>query len=231
MSGDGEFVPGRNTSCFLWDGIAGPCWMHLEPGTGGGYVTSGPFKDFKTDLGPLQPMFQIPGGLPPNPSSDVLGYNPRCLRRDISLQAAAATSDAKVIRIIKYYTDIASFQAECQGAFAGGRMGVHTGGHYTIGGDSGSDFYTSPADPSFSPHHGMIDRVWWTWQNPDLKTRGRALAGRAGTIGDENVKNATLDDDIIMGPLFQQTIETSLAKPIGTTQNLNGDRTLRGLDT
>lgn len=45
MSGDGEFVPGRNTSCFPCDGIAGPCWMHLEPGTGGGCVTSGPFKE------------------------------------------------------------------------------------------------------------------------------------------------------------------------------------------
>ena len=151
-------------------------------------------------MGPLQTMLQIPGGLPPNPRSDGLGYNPRCLRRDISLQAAAATSDAEVVRLIKNYTDIASFQAEYQGAFAEGRMGVHTGGHYTIGGDAGSDFYNSPADPAFFPHHGMIDRVWWTWQNLDLETRERALAGRAGTIGDENAKNATLQDDLVMGP-------------------------------
>jgi len=25
--------------------------------------------------------------------------------------------------------------------------GVHTAGHYTIGGDAGSDFFNSPADP------------------------------------------------------------------------------------
>lgn len=151
-------------------------------------------------MGPLQTMLQIPGGLLKNPRADGLGYNPRCLRRDISLQAANATSDAEVVRLIKNYKDIASFQAEYQGAFAEGRMGVHTGGHYTIGGDAGSDFYNSPADPAFFPHHAMVDRVWWIWQNLDLKTRERALAGGAGSIGDANAKNATLDDALVMGP-------------------------------
>jgi tyrosinase len=69
-----------------------------------------------------------------------------------------------------------------------------------MGGDAGSDFYNSPADPAFFPHHGMIDRVWWTWQNLDLKNRERALAGTAGGIGDTNAKNATLNDALVMGP-------------------------------
>lgn len=98
-------------------------------------------------------MLQIPGGLPKNPQADGLGYNPRCLRRDISLQAANATSDYEVSSLIKNHNDIASFQRVYQGEFAEGRMGVHTGGHYTIGGDAGSDFYNSPADPAFFPHH------------------------------------------------------------------------------
>jgi tyrosinase len=42
MSGDGEFIPGRDYSCFPFET---PCLMHLEPGTGGGCVTSGPFKE------------------------------------------------------------------------------------------------------------------------------------------------------------------------------------------
>ncbi|EMD63643.1 hypothetical protein GGP41_005712 [Bipolaris sorokiniana] len=200
MSGDGSYVPGRNSSCFPWDGIAGPCYMHLAPGSGGGCVTSGPFKDFKINMGPLQTMLQLPGGgLPKNPQANGLGYNPRCLRRDISLQAANATTDSEVVRLINNYTDIATFQREYQGAFAEGRMGVHTGGHYTIGGDAGSDFYNSPADPAFYPHHGMIDRVWWTWQNLDLKNRERALAGSAGGIGDTTAKNATLGDALSVG--------------------------------
>jgi tyrosinase len=33
---------GRNYSCFPFET---PCLMHLEPGTGGGCVTSGPFKE------------------------------------------------------------------------------------------------------------------------------------------------------------------------------------------
>lgn len=52
--------------------------------------------------------------------------------------------------------------------FLPGSRGVHSGGHYTIGGDAGSDFYNSPADPAFYFHHRTIDRVW-TWQNLDLE--------------------------------------------------------------
>ena len=42
MSGDGSYIPGRNSSCFPWED---PCYMKLEPGSGGGCVTSGPFKE------------------------------------------------------------------------------------------------------------------------------------------------------------------------------------------
>lgn len=33
-----------------------------------------------------------------------------------------------------------------------------------IGGDPGGDLYTSPGDPAFWVHHGMMDRMWTTWQ-------------------------------------------------------------------
>lgn len=150
-------------------------------------------------MGPIQTMSQFPGGLPKNPRADGLGYDPRCLRRDMSQQAASATTDYEVVPLIQNYTDIASFQREYQGAFAEGRMGVHTGGHYTMGGDAGSDFYNSPADPAFFPHHGMVDRVWWIWQNQDLKNRQRAVGGSAGGIGDTNAKNAPLEDTLTVG--------------------------------
>lgn len=42
MSGDGAYIPGRNYSCFPYEN---PCDMKLLPGTGGGCVTSGPFKE------------------------------------------------------------------------------------------------------------------------------------------------------------------------------------------
>jgi hypothetical protein len=40
-----------------------------------------------------------------------------------------------------------------------------------MGGDPGRDFFTSPGDPLFYLHHGMIDRTWWIWQSLDKKTR------------------------------------------------------------
>jgi tyrosinase len=42
LSGDGSYIPGRNYSCFPFEN---PCLMKLEPGSGGGCVTSGPFKE------------------------------------------------------------------------------------------------------------------------------------------------------------------------------------------
>ena len=153
-------------------------------------------------MGPIQTMLQIPGGLPKNPRADGLGYNPRCLRRDISLQAANATSDYEVTSLIKNYKDIASFQSEYQGAFAQGRMGVHTGGHYTMGGDAGSDFYNSPADPAFFPHHAMIDRVWWIWQNQDLKNRRNAIDGTITFLNSPPSRNGTLNDTLTLGPML-----------------------------
>lgn len=45
----------------------------------------------------------------------------------------------------------------------------------------------------------MIDRVWWIWQNLDLKNREKALAGSAGRIGEVGTRNATLNDELVMG--------------------------------
>lgn len=55
--------------------------------------------------------------------------------------------------------------------------GVHSAGHYTIHGDPGGDFYTSPNDPAFWLHHGMIDRTWTIWQSQDLANRVQVIAG------------------------------------------------------
>ncbi|KAJ4983540.1 tyrosinase central domain-containing protein [Stagonosporopsis vannaccii] len=105
--------------------------MHLEPGTDGGCVTFGPFKDFKVHMGPLQTMLQIPGGLPRNLQADGLGYNSRYLRRDISLQAAISTSDYDLVSFIKNNKDNAKVHAIHQGEFAKDSMGVHTGDQHT----------------------------------------------------------------------------------------------------
>jgi hypothetical protein len=96
-------------------------------------------NSWKLNLGPIQTRVK---GVKPNPQADGLGYNPRCLSRDINIQASNETRDELVVDLIKNYPDILSFQNKMQN-FTLGVMGVHNGGHYTIGGDSGMDMYAA----------------------------------------------------------------------------------------
>lgn len=63
-----------------------------------------------------------------------------------------ATTD-KIVSLMTNYTDIGSFQTKMQGPES-----VHGAGHFTIAGDPGGDFYTSPggmwSHPSY--HHSDI---------------------------------------------------------------------------
>lgn len=78
-------------------------------------------------------------------------------------------------------------------------MGVHAAGHFTIGGDPGGDFYTSPGDPTFFLHHAQVDRTWWMWQNQDPVHRTYAVAGTITFSNTPPSRNATLDDLIDLG--------------------------------
>src|ERR1700733_11053415 len=83
----------------------------------------------------------------PNPLPNGLGYNPRCLIRDISPYISSRwTTDSQISSLITQYTNISSFQNRLQGnfSFTDRYFGIHAGGHYTIGGDPGGDFFTSP---------------------------------------------------------------------------------------
>lgn len=86
-----------------------------------------------------------------------------------------------------------------QGDFAAGFYGVHTGGHFTIGGDPGGDLFTSPGDPAFWIHHGQIDRTWWIWQNQDLENRKEAIGGTITLNDNPPSRNGTLEDTLSMG--------------------------------
>ena len=45
----------------------------------------------------------------------------------------------------------------------------------------------------------MIDRVWWTWQNLDLKNRQNSIAGTLTFLNNPPSRNATLDDVLSLG--------------------------------
>jgi tyrosinase len=121
--------------------------MRLDPGSGGGCI-SGPLANWTVTIGPIETRVE---GIKPNPQADGLGYNPRCLSRDMSKQATYASRDSIITALIEDSKDILSFQNTMQGDYPNGYLGVHSAGHYTIGGDAGSDFFNSPSDPVSAP--------------------------------------------------------------------------------
>lgn len=149
-------------------------------------------------LGPVSPA--VDPAPPRNSRADGYGSNPRCLRRDISNYLSSRylrTQD--VLGLIQNSRDLATFQNVMQGAggFGGAAMGVHSAGHYTIAGDPGGDFYTSPNDPAFWVHHGEIDRVWTIWQLQDINTRVNIVSGGTSMMGFG--RQQSLDDLVDLG--------------------------------
>jgi tyrosinase len=140
----------------------------LPAGTGGGCVMRGPFSNMTVHLGPIGVPDVVEAA---DPSRD----NPRCLRRDLNGAVAARFSSFRnTTEVILGCEDIATFQGIAQGdprVTDKDHMGIHGGGHYTIGGDPGSDLWLSPGDPMFYLHHGQMDRVYWIWQNLDWANR------------------------------------------------------------
>ncbi|OAK97054.1 Di-copper centre-containing protein [Phaeosphaeriaceae sp. SRC1lsM3a] len=145
----------------------------LKPaGNGGGCIAKGPFKDMK------------------NPRQDGYGYNPRCIKRDISGYLVQRDSTyAKIAALITNSKTIGTFQDTMQAG-----TGVHSAGHFTVSGDPGSDFYTSPGDPYFWLHHSQIDRTWWIWQTQDFANRQQVIAGGTSMLGGGRAQS--LDDTI-----------------------------------
>ena len=169
MSGDGEHVEQSGDILLIQPTLP---IVTLPLGNGGGCIKSGPFKNWKVNMGPQQ--LSIPGGAVVGaPSGNPLDYNPRCLKRDltdaINRRYANATS---VIQTLREKT-ITNFQARMQGNLdlVNGEIGIHGGPHLTLGGDPGRDVGVSPSDPMFFLHHGGIDRAWWIWQMMDTKNR------------------------------------------------------------
>ncbi|KAB5559646.1 hypothetical protein GE09DRAFT_1285613 [Coniochaeta sp. 2T2.1] len=167
-------------------------------GNGGGCVQTGPFKNMTVHLGPVSPA--VDPAPPRNPRTDGYGDNPRCLRRDISnVLSSRYTRTQDIVSLITNAKTIGNFQDTLQ--FAGSAqagIGLHAGGHYTIAGDPGGDFYTSPNDPAFYVHHAMIDRTWSIWQTQDLTNRVAVIAGGTSMMGFGS-RAQSLDDIVDLG--------------------------------
>ncbi|KAK1758804.1 hypothetical protein QBC47DRAFT_314606 [Echria macrotheca] len=178
MSGNGAAVPNQqNIVITAGEGLPP---IVLPPGTGGGCVTSGPFKNMKVNLGPVS--LDTPGGIVASNPDGPNAYNPRCLKRDLTTAINRQFANASTILAnIALPQDIDTFQMTMQGIPGTGNIGIHGGGHYSLGGDPGRDFFTSPGDPAFYLHHAMIDRVWYLWQALAPLSRAKGSSSVAGT--------------------------------------------------
>jgi tyrosinase len=187
--------------------------IKIPHGPGGGCVTSGPFVNWQVNLGPVFPGSDC---APLNPNLNfteagyALGYNPRCLTRDInSFTGEGWLKDDDIVSLLKQ-PDYQSFWETFQGGpppnnFMNNFMGVHTAGHFIIGGDPGGDFMTSPGDPYFFFHHSSVDRIYWIWQNLNPAERTKALYGPT-FMSDMTSPAATLQDKLDMGAAYPGSI-------------------------
>lgn len=133
---------------------------------------------------------------------DGFAHNPRCLKRDLTdaINQQYANASAIVSTILSN-PNIADFQTVMQGVPGSGNIGIHGGGHYSLGGDPGRDFYISPGDPAFYLHHAMIDRVWWIWQNlhPETAFGREGIAGTGTFLNSPPSANTMLDTPLNLG--------------------------------
>ncbi|TKA30059.1 hypothetical protein B0A50_02778 [Salinomyces thailandicus] len=187
VGSNGKYIDGRSDTWLATMDFSYP------PGTGGGCVESGPFVNYTVNLGPLD----LPNTDNVNSSFQ---YNPRCLVRDLNpwftTRYNTYTNLTETILDNIYIED---FQNYMQGyGSSTNKLGVHGGAHWASGG-SMQDFHSSPADPLFFLHHGMIDYTWVIWQNLDNYRRIDAINGTSTLGNDPPSAEMTLDDIVPFG--------------------------------
>lgn len=156
-----------------------------DPGTGGGCVTDGYFKNMTVHLGPVVPAN--------NTQDNLYGEkdNPRCLKRDFDNRVSQASLNPSAVAALMQSPDIHAFRPSMD-------ANMHPSSHRFGGGDI-FDLFTSPNDPVFYLLHSQIDRLWTVWQGQDYKTRQDALDGTVTFLNQPPSANATLDTVMIMG--------------------------------
>ena len=189
MGSNGEYISGRA------DTYLGLQNTNFPPGTGGGCVTSGPFKNYTVNMGPIDSPYQ-------NNVAKQYDHNPRCLVRDLnSFFSQKYLTYTNVTELILQNIYIEDFQSLMQGyGSETNKFGVHGAGHWVGGGPSvWEDFHSSPGDPMFFLHHAMIDRIWTIWQNLDTYGRQDVIRGTSTLGNSPPSPEMTLDDMIPFG--------------------------------
>jgi tyrosinase len=182
MGSNGRLVPGRKPTAIK---LPGGITKMIPPATGGGCVESGPFAEGKWEirLGPV--------GYEPQGPEGGLGYNPRCLTRDLSPEFSWGTRPSVFVDLVDGCDTLGCVVQEMD-APGGVPGGLHASGHWQVGLNA-LDVYASPSDPIFWLHHAQVDRVWSIWQGQDLERRTYEVWGTSTAANDPPSDNVTLD--------------------------------------
>lgn len=171
--------------------------LNITGNTGGGCVKDGPFV----------------------PEKFMLNFPTRdCLRRDFIPWIMNTFPDPKLVQKGMNQPDYTSFAREMEGVPSFDEHNIHGSGHFGVGGILGmtGNAANSPGDPLFFLHHGDLDRIFWQWQQKDLKTRLNQVGGPIEPF-DYSGKNVTLDFTINMGKLAGDAKLKSLLDTQGGT--------------
>ncbi|KAK8075501.1 hypothetical protein PG997_010164 [Apiospora hydei] len=126
------------------------------------------------NLGPITPRMD---GL--SPVGSIFEWNPRCLRRDLTMAASRNLNAENLLNLTVGHAshNVQLFQDELQGTRPDPPfLGMHGSGHFSMGAD-GTDIYASINDPAFWLHHAMLDRVYWAWQALHPAKKGKIAGG------------------------------------------------------
>jgi tyrosinase len=138
LGGNGKYIPHNGTILLPPPGVPGDP-IPLPAGYGSGCVETGPFIDFKVNLGPIALPASIPAANP-------FAYNPRCMKRDVGPGLAAQWHTPRIMLGKCYSTSsqcitnlcmtdvltsktLADFRAVFEGIPYTANLGPHGAGH------------------------------------------------------------------------------------------------------
>lgn len=136
----------------------------------------------------LDPLFLVSGQ--PLPAT-AFNYNASCLIRDLNSYVAQTYTNAGLVSKAAHSADAATLETNLNGVIGGNSLGVHSAGHFTVGGSMDS-IHVSVQDPIWWMLHANIDRIYTSWQ----KNNPQVAAQLYGTMTANNAPasaNVTLD--------------------------------------
>ncbi|KAF9700786.1 hypothetical protein EKO04_001956 [Ascochyta lentis] len=170
---------------------------NITGSTGGGCVQDGPFV----------------------PTNFMLNFPTRdCLRRDFNPRIMNTWADPKLVEEVLEQKDYTSFARAIENVPSFDLPNIHGSGHFGVGGAQGTigNAANSPGEPLFFLHHGNLDRIFWEWQQKDLKQRLNQVGGPIVPF-DYSGKNVTLDFEVNIGRLAGNVTLRELLNTQGKT--------------